>query len=131
MAGGVVRTQAEHAGDDLGPEPGRWMQACSCGCVVEDPGLGGEAERSDELCVELSDRHRRLRVRHLFRRLLGQAGYEVLQLRAREGVVRAERGDAARHQAVCDDDSDLGLGPRPLRPGRERARRDREADEQA
>ena len=100
----VVRAQAELAGDDLGAEVARRVQARAAGDALDVGGDVGEAELRDEAGVEGGDRDGRGGARG-DRRLSGQGGERGGQLRAGERALAVEAAVVEARQHAGGGDS--------------------------
>jgi hypothetical protein len=124
----MVVTEAEQAGDHLAAEAGGRLDPGRSRGAVEERRLVAEAQRADELRVELRNRDRAGGAGRHARRLAGKAGDKLSELALGDRVVGPEGAARGGHQAARRDELDLTLGPGALRRGRERRRRGKHGD---
>ena len=128
----MVRAQAEQARDDLGPEARRRTEPRRLrrrrGRAPRRRSGRGRGRGARRAAPSSPEPTGRPACRGGSSRELGD---EVAELALRERVVRPEGADASRHQAVRDDEPDLGLGPGAARSGRRSSPGGRQAGDQA
>ena len=120
----VVEAQAEEARDRLGPEARRRRQV-GIACGDPDSSGGGEKpECADELRIELAHRDELRRIGRS-RSGLAPRDERVGELAAGQRIGRPEAGNAVAEDPDRRDGSNLRVGPRARRRGRDGGRRRR------
>ena len=106
----MVGAQAEEAGDDLGPERGRRVQAGAAGDVLDVGGDVGEAEMADEPRVEAGDRDGLRRRRGLLAERRAQLGAGQRALAVKAAVLELGQQAGGRDLALLGTVPAAGRG---------------------